>query len=167
MIDHEVLESRETAGNRVLLSMGSNTGDRQRFLREALNQFELHAGIVLKAVSSIYETDPVGFLEQSPFYNIVVELETTLAPLDLLRFCQHVEKLFLRERTIQWGPRTLDIDLLTYQDLTMDTEELTLPHPRMHEREFVLLPLKELETGEVQVSSGVRPVLRGWYPLSV
>jgi 2-amino-4-hydroxy-6-hydroxymethyldihydropteridine diphosphokinase len=153
-------------GVTVYLSMGSNLGDRLYNLREALNYLRLNPQVKLQAVSAIYETDPVGYLEQPPFYNIVVCLQTTLAPLDLLHFCQQTEAVFLRERTIRWGPRTLDIDILYYDDLKQDLPELILPHPRLAERAFVLLPLRELKTGSLQGSDEVRPVLSNWYPIT-
>lgn len=147
----------------VYLSLGSNRGDSLVYLREALNSLERNPHIELDAVSSIYETDAVGMTEQPPFLNIVVRLRTTIEPYDLLHLCQGIEDQFQRERDVHWGPRTLDIDLLTYDDLVLATPELTLPHPRMHEREFVQIPLKELETGEIGVSAGVRPLYTNWF----
>lgn len=145
------------------LSLGSNLGDRLLYLREGLQGLERHDEIKLKAVSSVYETDAVGLTEQPAFLNIAVQMETTLDPYQLLRLCHEVEDQFQRERLIRWGPRTLDIDILIYDDLILDTPELTLPHPRMHEREFVLIPLRELATGDVGVSNSVRPMYTHWY----
>lgn len=145
------------------LSLGSNLGDRLLYLHKALRRLEQHEGIELKAVSSVYETDPVGLTDQPAFLNIVIRLETTLAPLDLLHVCQETEDYFCRERLVHWGPRTLDIDLLTYDGLTISTTELILPHPRMAEREFVQIPLHELETGEIGCSGAVRPIYTHWY----
>ena len=152
-------------GKRVIayLSLGSNLGDRLVYLREALKSLERQPHIVLDAVSSVYETDPVGMIEQPAFLNVVIRLKTSLEPYDLLHICQEIEDQFQREREIHWGPRTLDIDLLTYDDLTLATPELSLPHPRMHEREFVQIPLKELETGEIGVSARVRPLYTNWF----
>lgn len=147
----------------VLLSIGSNLGDRLLYLHESLQYMEQHEGITLDAISSVYETDPVGLLDQPIFFNIVVRVCTTLEPLDLLHFCQQTENHFERDRTVHWGPRTLDIDLLTYDQIIMDTPELTLPHPRMNEREFVQIPLKELETGVAGISACVRPLYTNWY----
>lgn len=151
------------ATHSVLLSIGSNLGDRLLYLHEALQYMEQHEGIKFDAISSVYETDPVGFLDQPTFFNIVVRVSTTLEPLALLHFCQQTETQFQRDRTVHWGPRTLDIDLLTYDQMVMDTPELTLPHPRMHEREFVQIPLKELETGVTGISACVRPLYTNWY----
>ncbi len=147
----------------IVLSLGSNLGDRLRLLRESVQQLELDPNIEIEAVSSVYETDPVGFTEQPAFYNIVVKARTRLEPLQLLAACQRVEKKFHRERKVRWGPRTIDIDIISYDDVKMDSEELTIPHPRMHEREFVTLPLTELMTGKIQASQSVRPLYSNWY----
>ena len=147
------------------LSLGSNMGDRLRNIRDGLTHLSLHPQIQLLAVSSIYETDPEGYLEQADFYNIVVRLLTTLSPFDLLHVCQQTEALFLRERTVHWGPRTLDIDILTYDQFAITSPQLTLPHPRMALREFVLLPLREINTGQIQSSASVRPVYSHWYEI--
>ena len=145
------------------LSLGSNLGDRLLYLHEALCFLERHETIVMEAVSSVYETDPVGLTDQPAFLNIVVRLRTALPPLQLLLICQEIEDHFCRERNVRWGPRTLDIDLLTFGDLTLSTPELTLPHPRMNEREFVQIPLHELATGEIGGSASVRPLYSHWY----
>jgi 2-amino-4-hydroxy-6-hydroxymethyldihydropteridine diphosphokinase len=147
----------------VYLSLGSNLGDRLVYLREALVELERNDAIRLTQISSVYETDPVGLTDQPAFLNIVVGIWTTLPPLDLLHACQAVENHLQRERTIRWGPRTLDIDLLTYDDAIMSTPELTLPHPRMDERDFVRIPLQELQTGEIGCTEGVRPLYSNWY----
>lgn len=147
----------------IILSMGSNLGDKLRMLRESVQQLELNPDIEITAVSSVYETDALGFTEQPAFYNIVVSAKTRLEPLDLLAACQKVEKKFHRERKVRWGPRTIDIDIISYDDISMDSEELTIPHPRMNEREFVMLPLNELITGQVQASQSVRPLYSNWY----
>jgi 2-amino-4-hydroxy-6-hydroxymethyldihydropteridine diphosphokinase len=155
--------ARHETRTTVYLSLGSNLGDRLVYLREALNSLERHPHIVIDAVSSVYETDPVGMTEQPAFLNIVIRVKTSLEPYTLLHMCQEIENQFQREREIRWGPRTLDIDLLIYDDLTLATEELTLPHPRMQEREFVQIPLRDLQTGEIGVSQGVRPLYTNWY----
>ncbi len=149
--------------NTVYLSLGSNLGDRLLYLREALRYLERQAAIEIEAISSVYETDPVGMTDQPAFLNIAIKLRTSLQPLDLLHLCQETENHFQRERTVHWGPRTLDIDVLTYNDLKMNTPELILPHPRMAERDFVQIPLRELATGETGCSAGVRPLYSHWY----
>ncbi|MGI6326884.1 MAG: 2-amino-4-hydroxy-6-hydroxymethyldihydropteridine diphosphokinase [Saccharofermentanales bacterium] len=158
---------QEATGNEkiVLLSLGSNLGDRLLYLKGALQELQRHESIRLQLVSSVYETDPVGWADQPVFLNIVVQIATSLNPLDLLAVCQDVENRFQRDRTQHWGPRTLDIDLIEYEGVVMDTPELTLPHPHMSEREFVQIPLQEIRGGGVGCSASVRPFISNWYPL--
>jgi 2-amino-4-hydroxy-6-hydroxymethyldihydropteridine diphosphokinase len=151
----------------VYLSLGSNLGDRLAFLRGALRYLERHDSIRLEAISSVYETDPVGLVDQPAFLNIVIRIQTSLSPHELLSLCQEAENHFERDRSVHWGPRTLDIDLLTYEGITLNDPDLILPHPRMAEREFVRIPLQELNTGEVGISESVRPLFTRWYHLMV
>lgn len=162
MLDNHIPDIQPEAIT-AFLSLGSNLGDRLVCLREALHHLERHAAIDVEKISSVYETDPVGFTDQPLFLNIAVRIRTTLSPIELLHVCQSIEDYFQRERSVRWGPRTLDIDLLTYDEMILNTAELTLPHPRMHEREFVLIPLHELETGEIGGSESVRPLYTHWY----
>ncbi|MEM8705665.1 MAG: 2-amino-4-hydroxy-6-hydroxymethyldihydropteridine diphosphokinase [Actinomycetota bacterium] len=129
-----------TTTRRALLGLGSNMGDRIEFLRDAV------AAIPdLVAVSDAYETDPVGGVEQDPFLNVVVELDTALTPHELLAVCRERESAAERVRVIRWGPRTLDVDVLWVDGETVDDPpELLVPHPRMFERAFVLVPLADL-----------------------
>lgn len=123
----------------VYIALGSNLCDRAAHIAAALRQ--LKATVRATAVSPLYETDPVGYLDQPPFINAVVGGETALAPVDLLRELQRIELDLGRERPFPNAPRTIDLDLLLYDDLVLDTPTLTLPHPRLHERFFVLVPL--------------------------
>ncbi len=124
------------------LSLGSNMGDRIGNLSRAVSLLDdPQEGIFVELVSPVFETKPVGYTEQDDFLNICLKVITDLSPLDLLAFCRKVEKELHRERIIRWGPRTIDVDILTYDDLKMDTEMLTIPHPRMEERGFVQVPL--------------------------
>ena len=128
---------------RAYLSLGANVGHTRAALEGALAA--LHAGgakVVRR--SSFYETAPVGKTDQPSFLNIAVEVATDLDPHDLLALCLRIEDSFGRTRLERWGPRTLDIDLLLYDDMTLSTPDLTLPHPRMTERRFVLEPLLEI-----------------------
>lgn len=125
---------------RAFLGLGSNIGDRNAHLRKAVDDLD---GVV--AVSSVYETEPVGGVEQDAFHNIVVELATTLGPEALLRRCQDLEQEARRVRLVRWGPRTLDVDVLLYGDQRIDTPDLIVPHPRMTGRNFVMVPLLELD----------------------
>jgi 2-amino-4-hydroxy-6-hydroxymethyldihydropteridine diphosphokinase len=126
------------------VSLGSNLGERERYLQKALQQLHEHPEVTITQFSSIYETDPVGNVEQGPFLNMVVQGETTFIPEALLELTQAIERDLGRIRDVHWGPRTIDIDILLYNNKRMDTEALVIPHPRMTERAFVLLPLAEI-----------------------
>lgn len=130
--------------HKVFLSLGSNLGDRENNLIEAVKAIYTNNEINIKAVSDIYETDPVGYEDQGRFLNMAVAIETSLPPLKLLEELQKVERLLKRTRGIHWGPRTIDIDILIIDALEINLEELIVPHPRMFERAFVLIPLMDL-----------------------
>lgn len=136
-----------TARRSAYLSLGSNVGDRIEKLREAVRLLESTPGLAVSRLSGVYETEPVGVRDQPWFLNAVAEVSTDLSPLELLRAVKQVEKSVGRTPTYRWGPREIDVDILLYDDLRMDTEALTVPHPRMTERLFVLLPLRELLPG--------------------
>ena len=129
----------------MFVGLGSNLGDRAAYLRRAVEALEGLPRTSVVRVSSVYETRPWGLVDQPDFLNQVAELRTSLGPVELLRSALAIEDRLGRQRTVRWGPRTVDIDLLLYDDLVMDTPELTLPHPRMLQRAFVLVPLAELE----------------------
>ena len=129
-----------TVAHRAYLALGSNLGDREAFLRDAVAELD---GVT--AMSQVYETDPVGGPDgQGAYLNMVVEVETTLDPFALLRRCQRIEANAMRQRVVHWGPRTLDVDIVLYDDVEIASESLTIPHPRFDERRFVLEPLSEL-----------------------
>lgn len=130
--------------HKAYLSLGSNIGDRQLNLNKAVEILGQSSGVDVVSVSSFYETDPWGYEDQDAFLNIAVGIETSLSPEELLKCCQFVESELKRVRLIHWGPRTIDVDILTYGDYTSQSAELTVPHPRMTERGFVLVPLAEL-----------------------
>jgi 2-amino-4-hydroxy-6-hydroxymethyldihydropteridine diphosphokinase len=153
----EMSSSPPFRGNRAYVGLGSNLGDPAETLRAATARLA-GLGAVLDA-SPVYETDPVGLEDQPAFLNAVVLISTTLPPLDLLDRLLAVEAEFLRERTVRWGPRTLDLDLLWYEHVEMDTERLMLPHPRAHEREFVLRPLADIAPDLRLGGSTVRALL--------
>jgi 2-amino-4-hydroxy-6-hydroxymethyldihydropteridine diphosphokinase len=148
----------------VFLSLGSNLGDRMAHLQAAMHALAQTPGIEIVNVSSVYETEPWGLAGQRPFYNAVAWIRTRIAPLALLRICQAIEHQRNRVRDVRWGPRTLDIDILRYGDHVMSSLELTIPHPRMEERDFVLVPLAEVLTGSITDKPGVRRVSGNWYP---
>jgi 2-amino-4-hydroxy-6-hydroxymethyldihydropteridine diphosphokinase len=142
---------------RAFIGLGSNLGDREAALRRGLAQLE--SGGDVKAVSPLYETEPVGGpVEQGAFLNVVVELDTADTPRQLLRRCQALEEAAHRVRTVRFGPRTLDADVLLVGDLVVDEADLVVPHPRMWERRFVLQPLSdlapELVPAELLVAAG-------------
>lgn len=126
------------------ISIGSNIGDRLNHLVEAIRALHSQVNVVVSTVSSIYETAPVGFTDQADFLNIVVRVETELDAYELLEVCQKVEHERGRVRDIRWGPRTVDLDILLYNNDNVVAENLVVPHPRMHERAFVLTPLLEI-----------------------
>lgn len=125
---------------RAFLSLGSNLGDRERLLADAVDTL----GTSAQAVSALYETDPIGGPSQGRFLNLIVELRTDLEPHDLLAVCHRLETGANRVRQQRWGPRTLDVDIIHIDGVTVDDPDLQIPHPRMSERRFVLAPLAEL-----------------------
>jgi 2-amino-4-hydroxy-6-hydroxymethyldihydropteridine diphosphokinase len=126
------------------LGLGSNLGDRLGTLRRAVELLGERPGVEVVRSSRVYETEPVG-PPQPAYLNAVVEVATDLEPRELLAACGDVEQALGRVRAERWGPRTIDIDVLTYDEVTVDDADLTIPHPRMHERGFVLVPLRELD----------------------
>jgi 2-amino-4-hydroxy-6-hydroxymethyldihydropteridine diphosphokinase len=128
-----------------LIGLGSNLGDRETILKGALTALGDTPGVLIRKVSSFHETEPVGGPPgQGMFQNAAAALETTLDPFGLLHLLQEVEARFGRTRTVRWGERTLDLDLLFFDDRIIDTPELRIPHPRVAVRRFVLEPLAEV-----------------------
>jgi 2-amino-4-hydroxy-6-hydroxymethyldihydropteridine diphosphokinase len=128
--------------NRVYLSLGSNVGERAAQLRDAIARLVAVGRVV--AVSSFYETEPVEFTEQPWFLNCAIELETEMRPQELMAAILRVEQRMGRKRLLDKGPRSIDIDILLFGDAIVDSDEVTIPHPAMHERRFVLEPLEEI-----------------------
>jgi len=120
-------------------------GNRFENLRKAIEKLNQTAEIKVVNTSSVYETDPVGYEEQGQFLNMVLEAETTLEPFQLLSACMKIEQELGRKREVRWGPRTMDLDILLYNQENIKSEMLTVPHPRMHERAFVMVPLIEIQ----------------------
>jgi 2-amino-4-hydroxy-6-hydroxymethyldihydropteridine diphosphokinase len=139
---------------RAYLGLGSNLGDRLAHLQRAVDALAGTPGIDVVAVSSVYETAPVGGPAQDDYLNAVVAVDTALVPLDLLAAALRVEELEDRVRTVRWGPRTLDVDVLLYGDERFDAPDLRIPHPRMQERAFVLAPLHDVAPERVQAPAG-------------
>ena len=131
-------------GKRVYLGLGGNQGDRLGNLRRAVKLLRELPGVEVEELSAVYETEPQGYREQPEFLNMAVRIRTTLAPLALLRETAQIEEKLARRRTVKDGPRTIDLDLLLYEGVEMGSPTLTLPHPRMRERAFVLTPLRDV-----------------------
>ena len=124
------------------IGLGSNLGDKKANCRKAIALLAKSVRVV--RVSSLYCTEPIGYTDQDEFVNAVVEIETGLSPDELLRQCRSIEDELGRVRTVRWGPRTIDVDILLYGTLMIETPELTIPHPLLHSRRFVLVPLCEI-----------------------
>lgn len=129
---------------RATLGLGGNIGDPKAAMAEALRLLDGREDCRVLAVSKLYSTPPWGKTDQADFFNCCALIETVLAPEELLSTCLSIEKLMKRERLERWGPRTIDIDVLTYDAVEQDTQPLQLPHPRMTERAFVLMPLADI-----------------------
>jgi 2-amino-4-hydroxy-6-hydroxymethyldihydropteridine diphosphokinase len=126
----------------IYISLGSNLGDRLANLRNAMTNISPKVKAV--AQSSIYETEPWGYSDQPSFLNQIIKANTDLAPFDLLAFFKEIEVSMGRQETFRFGPRLIDLDILFYDDLVLNTPKLTIPHPRIIERAFVLIPLVEI-----------------------
>jgi 2-amino-4-hydroxy-6-hydroxymethyldihydropteridine diphosphokinase len=133
------------ATERAVLGVGSNLGDRLANLQAAVDELAARPGVRVLRSSRVYETDPVGGPPQPDYLNAVVAIETSLDPLELLSACLAVERDLGRVRAERWGPRTIDVDVLVFDERTIDEPELVVPHPRMLERPFVLVPLAEID----------------------
>lgn len=128
--------------NKAFIGIGTNIGDRGKNIKNALVEIGKIANI--KKKSSIHETKPVGYEDQNDFFNMAIEIETNLKPLDLIIKLQEIEHKMGRVRNIKNGPRVIDLDILTYNNKTINEPNLIIPHPRMSERDFVMKPLKEI-----------------------
>ena len=130
----------------VYLSIGSNSGDRLKLIEQAISFVGLCEGVSLVRTSALYETEPWGVKDQNWFLNVAVEIKTSLSPQDLLLKLQNIEKTLGRNREIErrWGERTIDIDIIFYGNQKIESEILSVPHPRMQDRAFVLVPFLEL-----------------------
>lgn len=128
--------------NKVYIALGSNLGDRKKLLKDALEEIQDFAS--LEKQSRIIETEPIGYKNQPKFLNMVAEISTDLSPIELIFRLQEIEHKMGRKREIENGPRTIDLDILLYNDKIVNQPNLQIPHPRMHQREFVLAPLAEI-----------------------
>lgn len=141
----------------IVLGLGSNisnnTYNREENIAAAIKLLSSHPRISIEKISRLYETEPVGLKEQPNFLNVVIAINTDLSPVELLEVCLAIERQMGRVREVRWGPRNIDIDLLIYHDEEMTTAALELPHPRMPERKFVLIPLAEI-AGSARIYKG-------------
>ena len=130
--------------NTAFVALGSNLSKREEYLSEAIDMLNEHEAIRVSKRSSVYETEPVGYVDQNDFLNMVVQVETSMSAYQLLDQCQQIEQELGRKRVVKWGPRTIDLDILLFNDEHMTAERLTIPHPHMHERAFVMVPLADV-----------------------
>ena len=144
--------------NRVYLGLGSNIGDSKSNIESALLSLDKKVNIINK--SSYYQTEPVGYKDQAWFLNMVIEGETNLNPRELLSFTQSIEKDMKRVKTIVNGPRIIDIDILIYDDLKIESEDLIIPHPRMQERAFVMVTIFEIAPELVINNIAVKDIIQ-------
>ena len=138
----------------ILIGLGSNMGEREQNLQQALGMLEADSSIRIEKISSIYETAPFGVMDQDDFLNMVVAVETELSPENLLQKCLGVENAMGRVRSRHWGPRIIDLDLLFYDAVQMQTNNLTLPHPGIGQRAFVLIPMRDVAM-DTQLQGGL------------
>lgn len=140
--------------NKIIIGLGTNLGERKKNLDNAIELLNAHEAIIIEKVSSIYETKPVGYAKQGKFLNMVIKGKTELNPLALLDACQAIEKDLGRVDTIVNGPRIIDLDILVFNKENRQLDNLRIPHPRMHERAFVLIPLHEISPDFIIPTSG-------------
>lgn len=141
------------------LGLGGNIGNRKENIDKAVELLNNHENIIVLKTSSYYETEPVGYKDQDWFLNIVVEIDTSLIPYDLLKYCNFIEEELKRKRLVRWGPRTIDVDILLYEGFVSEDEKLTVPHPRMMERAFVMVPLYEIAPNIVIKEKNIKEII--------
>lgn len=145
----DVSVSIERSWHEAYIGFGSNVGDREEYIRKGLETLENESDIFLLRTSAIIETEPYGGVEMDPVLNGVVKVRTLLTPYELLAVCNRIEAEAKRDRSVHWGPRTLDMDILFYDKLILEDEYLTIPHIDMKNRDFVLTPMAEIAPGMV------------------
>ena len=142
------MNNEKVAKNQVYLSLGSNIGDRKDYIQKAIEAIGKTEGIEILKKSGLYETTPVGYLEQDLFLNAVIKIETDFSAREILKIVNKIEAELDRKREIRWGPRTIDIDILIFSNEKIDEPDLIIPHKEMLNRLFVLIPLSEIYDGE-------------------
>lgn len=153
---------RDEGKSRVYLGLGSNLGERRGNLLAALRMLDAMEGLAVREVSSVYETEPWGFEDQPSFLNLVAMVESERGPHGVLEACREVEGKLGRVRERRWGPRVIDVDVLLYDGLEWEDDELVIPHPLMLERDFVMVPL--LELAPEAFPAGMAEAVRRWRP---
>ncbi|PKM52503.1 MAG: 2-amino-4-hydroxy-6-hydroxymethyldihydropteridine pyrophosphokinase [Firmicutes bacterium HGW-Firmicutes-7] len=143
MLDYAAVEI-ERGWHTAYIALGSNLGDKHKYLQQAIDKIRSSVKNKVTKISDFYETDPVGYVDQDKFINGAIEIKTLYTPKELIRYLLDIEQQLERIRTIPGGPRTIDLDVLLYDQLITSFEEIIIPHPRMHEREFVLKPLNDI-----------------------
>lgn len=143
----------------ILLGLGSNMGDRKQNILAAIDKMNANTKITVEKISSIYESEPYGLKNQASYLNGVVEISTNLSPEELLDACLLIEKELGRTRNVHWGPRTIDIDLLIYHDVTVTLQKLILPHPYLALRRFVLVPMRNITNAVILNGCNVQQLL--------
>lgn len=156
-------KKQEVEGKTVYIGLGGNLGEREATLRQALIDLERHAHVEVTAVSSLYETKAWGVTDQPDFLNAVAKLSTSLDPFALLHVLQTIETRHGRVRDLRWGARTLDLDILEIEETTIESPTLDVPHPRITERAFVMIPLAEVKGETVGSDPEVRLYKKDWY----
>ncbi len=146
--------------SKIYLSLGTNLGDKESNLEQALRL--LAQKVKILKTSSLYETEPVGFKDQPWFLNMVLEGKTDLSASDLLSFTKSIESEMKRIKTIVNGPRIIDVDILLYDDEKIETEDLIIPHPRMQERAFVMVPLYEISSDLIILGKSIKDIIENF-----
>lgn len=142
-----------------VLSVGTNIGDRKKNIQNAVDALNLIPNTKVSVVSDIYETEPVGYVKQDDFYNAVLKVQSDLEPNEMLGVCLGIEAGLGRERKIHWGPRIIDIDLIFAENVKIESQNLTLPHPRCFERRFVLEPCLDLFKDGIVYGTDIKPFI--------
>ena len=156
-----IVLSKRNLSKSATLGMGGNIGDVVSTMRKALDRLQAHSGLDIVKISSLYKTPPWGIEDQDWFVNACVEVSCALSPHQLLEQCLATEKYLKRRRTLRWGPRTIDIDVLTFENYESSESKLIVPHPRMLERAFVLVPLAEITPKLIISNHSVQHWLEG------
>ena len=151
---HAIVKYNHPMAHIIYIALGTNLGKRLENLRAAIEA--MAPDVSVQAKSHVYETPPWGYEDQPAFLNMVVKAETGLEPETLLKYLKQIEAGLGREKSVRWGPRLIDLDILFYDDLVLDTPPLVIPHPRLHERTFVLVPLADVAAEYVHPLLGER-----------